>query len=93
MNSVRSASASMNLVATSGRATQLIRSAAASIGVTAVGSIFKHILKGIVTLRFAGKTCILDFVDRERTLILSSKQRVLDFADKIRKLKFGRKGT
>lgn len=89
----RAQSAAMGLTAVSGRVLAAFRSAAASVSIEAVGSLFKHILKGIVTLRFAGKTRILDFVDKERTLRLSAKERVLDLANKIRKLKLGRKGT
>lgn len=83
----------MGLVAISGRGVQVIRSAAASMGVVAVGSLFRHIMKGIVTLRFARKTSILNFINKERVLQLPFKTQVLNLTNKIRKLKFGRKET
>lgn len=90
---MRTQSASVGLSAAGRRAFAGARNAAATMNVVAVGSFFKHMIKGIVILKFAGKTRVLDFVDKEKTLILSSKQLVLDFTDKIRKLKFGRKET
>lgn len=37
-------------------------------------TLFWRIIKGVVTLRFAGKTRILDFVDKIRKLRLGRKE-------------------
>jgi len=88
---MRAQSASMGLAATSGRIYAGIRGIAASVGVAANGWFLSPIIGGIVRLRFAGKTALLELASKEAKLNLSLKNGALELADKIKRLMFGRK--